>query len=258
MPPRIKTPPVAIPPLDLDYRPFDAQVLAAIITETGRRFEARRKSYRRAIQSLNAAAIGFKFSMEAKERPARFEAIELVRRIRRRVTDLLEVLPLEDDDGVEDFGRGPHMHLGVMSLLGLSFDAVLLEARQRHKESLPRGVTMEELAGVWDSGEALLIMHQELTLLVEACDRKIAQLGSQQQQSSIDPARDFLWAACRVYQKLFGVEGLPFSRNPNTGTAGGPLIRFLAACWARVSDTPKTPEALASIVDLLRNAGSAR
>ena len=258
MPPRIKTPPVAIPPLDLDYRPFDHEVLEAIIAETGRRFEARRKSWRRAIQSLNTAAIGFKYSVEAKERPARFETIELVRRIRRRVTDLLEVLPLEDDDGAEDYGSSPHVHLGVMALLGRSLDAVLLEARQRREESLQRSVTMEELAGAWDSGEVLLLMHQELLLLVEACDREIAHLGSQPQQSSVDPARDFLWAACRVYQKFFCVEGLPFSRNPDTGTAGGPLIRFLAACWARVSDTPKTPEALASIVDLLRNAGSAR
>jgi len=101
-------------------------------------------------------------------------------------------------------------------------------------------------------------MHEQLTLLVEACDREIAHLRSQPRQSSVDPARDFLWAACRVYQQLFGVEGLPFSRNPDTGTAGGPLIRFLAACWARVSETPKTPEAFANVIDTLRKAGTTR
>lgn len=145
MPPRITVPPVAAPPLDLEYRPFDARILAEIIAETGRRLAASSGAYRHAIRTLNAAAIGFKHSVELKEGPARFETIELVRRIRRRVTDLLEVLPREDDDGVEDFGRGPHVNLGGMALLGWSFDAVLQEASQRREEDLRRGSTMEDL-----------------------------------------------------------------------------------------------------------------
>ena len=270
MAPRKKASDYKFPGLDLDYRPFKRDDLLAIAEKADICLPILKDdSWDAVVRRFNDAAIMLKYHRAAGQAPT----LVMLRRTLdtqmsacNRLRDTLPVF-VEEDVGLAPGACNPHVSDQILSALGPEVDARLsgttpitnLEwyyagADGGRDDSFRPECTLgesEQFFGARGANDFLVNLSNSLAVLVDAACAKRSKLALlESDRASNTPVKDLADDLIKIYCELFDREPAA-SRNSNTNTPGGPLIRFLRACLelpdlAEAVEPPPSDETLYS------------
>ena len=231
---------------DLDFEPFSVEWLVGLIQTVGLPATIDQpEQLADFVNEMNAAAIIWRYQIEADKAPSELSLRNDMERIRDHSSGLLELLPIVWDEGIGDGARvNPHIIAGIANSL--------LEAMEYPEPSGVRPNENPDPDDFWVDADLsfdtprdkLLAMVETLEKIRDAAGIVVNRIGKPDRAAPKSADRDFAYKLAVFYQDLFG-KAPSLSRDSVTGEPGGPFLRFASACFIAV-DGSRPDETIAS------------
>lgn len=243
----------AEPGLDLDFAPFDAVGVRRIVGGSVAGEEGIGAAQAETLMGgLNAAAIWYRRARVADRAPSDRAVRDAIERIARHAAALRDVLPLrEESDPVSGEACNPHVPDALARALAPQVGRSLREGRHGGSQALPEADADDILAAT--GADVLADIAGGIALLAAAAEAALADLPAPAPKAVGSAEQAFTTEAIRLYERVLG-RTAGRSRDALTAAPGGPLLRYLAACWdvlhPAVRDGPgERPPAAETLVD---------
>lgn len=230
------------PPLDLDFAPFDEDALERLISAT--RFEARLGDpgvRKRTLLRLNTAALWYRNAQGFNQRPTPSTEVRVLKSITSALGNLEALLPIEwEENGFTGERDQPHVARGVERLLVDELNELLGAGGDN---AVADWIEILDDADCKQPADELLLLLAVIAALVRrASEKAIAAKDEPEDQRGLVADKAFTASLVDIYVDLFDrPPGL--SRDALSNEPGGPLLRFVSACYGEL-EKPQDSEPL--------------